>query len=115
MAFLWILLERPNQVSLIKFYVGPGDATYNHDFVFEAMGYKWLYIHLCDGDDNSASCYMAAFSDKKSTIKKNNENMIFKSLSTSHWMSLKTNSFTNFRIKLELTDSKLSLEVGSGY
>ena len=49
----------------------------NHDFVFEAMGYKWLYIHLCDGDDNLASCYMAAFSDKKSIIKKNNENMIF--------------------------------------
>ena len=58
-----------------KFYVWPGDATYNHDFVFKTMGYKWLYIHLCDGDGDSAACYRAAFSDKKSKIQKNNENM----------------------------------------
>ena len=30
-------------------------------------------------------------------------------------MSLKTDSFTNYRIKLELSDSKRSVQVGSGY
>ena len=98
-----------------KFYVGPGDDTYNHDFVFEAMGYKWLNIRFCNGNDNLAACYMASFNNKKTEIKKNNENLKDGSFSTSHWMSLKTDSFTNYRIKLEQSDSKLSVQVGSGY
>ena len=98
-----------------KFYVGPGEETYNHDFVFEAMGTKSLFVNLCDSDDDEAACYKAVFNDERLQIKKDSSKMKEASISSSHWMSLKTNSFTDYRIKLQLTGPKLSIQLGSGY
>ena len=98
-----------------KFYVGPGEETYNHDFVFDAMGTASLFVKLCDGDGDTAACYVNQINEDKPKIKKDNIKMKDASISSSHWMSLKTNSFTAYRIKLQLSGSKLSIQLGSGY
>ena len=100
-----------------KFYVGPGEETFNNDFVFEAMGTNALFVYLCDGDDDTAACYMVAIKPAALKIEIHKDGAIKKSKehNENNIMVLKSDSFNTYRIKLELAGSILSVQVGSRY